>query len=70
MARGKKAYTLEEQLERTTSEIESYEAHLKELKTKKKELEAQIKINRLTELDELIASSGKSFDEIKELLNN
>ena len=68
MARGKKSYTLVEQLERTTSEIEDLEIHLKELKRSKKELEEQIKLNRLSELDKLIAASGKSFEEIKEFL--
>ncbi len=68
MVRGKKSYTLVEQLERTTSEIEDLEIHLKELKRSKKELEEQIKLNRLSELDKLIAASGKSFEEIKEFL--
>ena len=68
MARGKKSYTLVELLERTTSEIEDLEIHLKELKRSKKELEEQIKLNRLSELDKLIAASGKSFEEIKEFL--
>ena len=70
MARGKKSYTLVEQLERTTSEIEDLEIHLKELKRSKKELEEQIKLNRLSELDKLIAASGKSFEEIKEFIGN
>lgn len=69
MARGKKVYTLEEQLERITSEIESYETSLKELRKQKKELEEQVKMNRLAALDELIVSSGKSFEEVKELLS-
>ncbi len=68
MARGKKTLTLDEQLEKVTSEIEEMETTLKELKKEKKELEEQIRINRLSELDELIAASGKSFDEVKELL--
>ena len=68
MARGKRSYTLVEQLERTTSEIEDLEIQLKELKRSKKELEEQIKLNRLSELDKLIAASGKSFEEIKEFL--
>ena len=45
MARGrKKALTPEEQLEKVTSEIGETEAHLKELKDTKKELEEQIKM--------------------------
>ena len=68
MARGKKNLTLEEQLEKISTEIENMENSLKELKTKK-ELEAEIKMNRLSELDNLIASSGKSFEEVKALLS-
>jgi hypothetical protein len=68
MARGKKNLTLEEQLEQITSEIESMETSIKELKSRKKELEEQVKMNRLSELDELITTSGKSFEEVKELL--
>lgn len=68
MARGKKSYTLEEQLEKISSEIEKMEASIKELKSTKKELEEKIKQQRLSELDELITSSGKSIEDIKELL--
>ena len=68
MARGKTTLTLEEQLEQITSEIESMETSIKELKGRKKELEEQVKMNRLSELDELITTSGKSFEEVKELL--
>ena len=38
------------------------------LQQRKKELEEQVKMNRLSELDELITTSGKSFEEVKELL--
>lgn len=69
MARGKKNLTLEEQLEKISAEIENMETSLKELKKTKKELEAEIKMNRLSELDDLIASSGKSFEEVKALLS-
>lgn len=69
MARGKKNLTLEEQLEKISTEIENMENSLKELKKTKKELEAEIKMNRLSELDNLIASSGKSFEEVKALLS-
>lgn len=70
MARGRKpALTLDEQLEKITSEIENMESSLKELKSAKKDLEEQIRMNRLAELDELITASGKSIDEIKELLS-
>lgn len=70
MARTKKNLTLEEQLENITLEIEKLEESLKEHKKTKKELEEQIKMNRLLELDEIISVSGKTFDEIKEMLMN
>ena len=57
-------------MERITSEIEEMEVSLKELKKEKKDLEEQVKMNRLAELDEMISSSGKSFDEVKEFLAN
>ena len=70
MARGRKpALSLDEQLAKITTEIENMESSLKEMKKAKKELEDQIKQARLAELDELIAASGKSFDEVKELLS-
>ncbi len=70
MPRGRKSLTLDEQLEKITNEIENMESSLKEMKKAKKELEEQIKIARLSELDELISASGKSFDEVKELLGS
>lgn len=69
MARGKKNLTLDEQLEKITSEIENMESSLKELKSVKMELEEQIRMNRLNELDKLISLSGKTFDEVKEFLS-
>lgn len=68
MARGKKNLTLDEQLEKITNEIDNMESSLKEMKTTKKELEEQIRMNKLIELDDMITASGKSFEEVKELL--
>ena len=68
MARGKKYYSLEEQMDKIIAEIESTEESLKELKRTKKELEEQIRLNRLSELDELISASGKSIEEVKAML--
>ena len=70
MARGRKNLTLDEQLEKITTEIENMENSLKELKSTKKELEEQIHQARLSELDELIKAKGLSFDDIKEILNS
>ena len=70
MARGRKAaLTLDEQLEKITTEIDNMESSLKEMKKAKKDLEDQIKQARLAELDELISEKGLSFEEVKELLN-
>ena len=70
MARPKKVIlTPEEQLEKLTADIEAAKSNLKELEAQKKELEVQIKMSRLAQLDELISASGKSLDEVKELLS-
>lgn len=68
MARGKKNLTLEEQLEKITTEINTMENSLRELKNAKKNLEEQIKMNRLTELDRLISERGLTFEDVKKLL--
>ena len=69
MPRGrKKALTPEERLEKVVSEIEEMENQLKDLKAAKKELEEQIKMNRVAELDDFISSRGLTVDEVKELL--
>ena len=70
MAKGRKpSLTLDEQLTKITEEIENMISSLKELEKTKKELEEQIKMNRLSELDELILESGLSYEEVRELLN-
>lgn len=69
MARVKKNLTLDEQLENIVLELDKAEGHVKKLKEQKKELENKIKQNRLAELEALIAQSGKTFDEVKELLS-
>ena len=69
MARGrKKALTLDEQFEKVIDDIAETEAQLKELKNTKKELEEQLKTNRIAELDEFISSRGLSIEDVKELL--
>ena len=68
MARGRKSLSLDEQLEKITTEIDKMETSLKEMKQAKKDLEEQIKQARLAELDELISKKGLSFEEVKELL--
>ena len=68
MPRGRESYTLEEQLEITINSIAETEAALKELKQKKKALEAEIKQKNIAELYDMIQQSGKSLDEVKAML--
>ena len=70
MARKKKVVlTPEEQLNQIIAEIEQTKDTLKELEKSKKELEEKVKMDRLAALDELIMQSGKSNDEVRELLS-
>lgn len=71
MARGrKKALSLDEQLEQVEVEITETEQNLKELKVRRKQLETEIKMKEQEELLTVIQESGKSIDEIRELLAN
>lgn len=69
MPRGRKNLTLDEQLAKITEEIDNMEESLKKLKATKKDLEEQIKLNRLSELDDLIRQNGMSIEDIKNILN-
>ena len=68
MARGRKSLSLDEQLEKITTEIENMESSLKEMKKEKKDLEEQIRQARLSELDDIISEKGLSFEEVKKML--
>lgn len=68
MARGRKSYTLDEQLNKVTNEIEIMENELKKMKQLRVELEQRIRQNKLAELDQLMSSKGLSFEELKEML--
>ena len=71
MARKKKInLTPEEELEQVLSETDQTKDTLKALEKTRKELEAKVKMDRLAALDELINESGKSYDEVEELLRN
>ena len=70
MARGRKSLSLDEQLEKITTEIENMENSLKEMKQTKKDLEEKINMNRLAELDELITSKGLGFDDVVNMLKD
>jgi hypothetical protein len=69
MPRGRRSYTLEEELEIMNNEIANTEEKLKQLKAKKVVLEERIKKANLEELDEIIKSKGLSFDQVRELLD-
>lgn len=70
MARKKKVtLTPEEQLNQIIADIEQTRETLKSLEKSKKALEEKIKMDRLAALDEIIQKSGKTYDEVKELLS-
>ena len=69
MARGRKTLSLDEQLEKITTEIENMENSLKEMKQTKKELEEQIRQAKLSELNDLINERGLTFEEVKKMLS-
>jgi septal ring factor EnvC (AmiA/AmiB activator) len=69
MPRGRrKASTPEEQLTNIITEIEQTENKLKDLKEKRKNLENQIEKQQLAEIRDLITESGKSVEQVKEML--
>lgn len=68
MARGRKSYTTEEKIELTQSKIVELTDELKSLKAELKELQAIKEQEDLKDLKDLIAESGKSIDEVKEML--
>ena len=70
MARGRKTLSLDEQLEKITTEIDNMENSLKEMKRTKKELEEQIRQAKLSELNDLINERGLTFEEVKKMLSN
>jgi peptidoglycan hydrolase CwlO-like protein len=69
MARGRKSYTLEERLQNITDEIDSLDAKIKELKKEKKNLEDQVRQERLVKLDELMTERGLSFEDVEKKLS-
>lgn len=70
MARRKKIiFTPEEELNQIIADIEAAEENLKALKKAKKDLEDKVKMDRLSALDDMIQKSGKSYDEVMELLS-
>ena len=68
MARQRRILSLDEQLTKVISDIETTEKHLQELRESKKDIEEKIRVKNMNELDALIVQSGKTYDEIKALL--
>lgn len=69
MARGRrKQLTLEEQLKEINLKIQQYESDLQELKNQKDKIESTIKEKQINDLYEIIKASGKSIDDIKNML--
>lgn len=67
MGRGRKKQdniTLEGQLELVVKQIEETETSLKNLRQRRKEIEAKIKEEKKEELYKAVVASGKSIDEI------
>ena len=69
MARGRKKLSLDEQLIKITAEIENMETSLKEMKQAKKDLEEQIRQEKLIELDKLISEKGLTLEDVKLMLS-
>lgn len=68
MARTRKL-TTEERLEKVNEDIDRLTEELKSLKEEKLVLEEQLKMDKLEQLYETIKDSGKSFDEVLELIS-
>ena len=68
MARLRKVLSLDEQLIKVVSDIETTEKYLQELLELKKDIEEKIRVRNMEELDALIVQSGTSYEEIKAML--
>jgi len=70
MARGRKSYTPEEELEIIKTKIEQIEDDLKKLKSRKKELEKSIIEQEMSGLYDAVKQSGKSVADIISLITS
>lgn len=68
MARGRKTYTLDEQLKKITTEIENIEKVLNEKKREQKDILSQIETRDMKELYQYMKDNGKTIDDIKALI--
>lgn len=72
MPRGRKPkteVTLEERYNQVCARIVEMETTIKSLKQQKKIMEMEIEQKRLSELDQMIKNSGKSYDDVKKFLS-
>jgi len=68
MARGRKPKGLDEQIQTAKAEITYAENKLKQLKTKLADLEKKKEDLELSELYSIIKVSGKSIEDVKDLI--
>ncbi len=66
--RTRRTFTLEEKLDRINEQIFEKEESLKNLKEQKKQIEKEIHDKKMAELEQLIAGSGMTLEQIKELI--
>ena len=69
MARGKRSFTLEERYNKLLEEKKFAEEALVKINAEQKEIGSQMRMQRLSKIEELITKSGKSFEEIEMMLN-
>lgn len=69
MARGRKNYTLDEQIENISKRIIELRTELDRLESEKDVLIEEKNQRDMKELYEIIQQSGRTVDDVKELLN-
>lgn len=70
MARKKTNLTTTERIAQIEADISAKEAEIKELKAQRKALLEQKKQEDIEEIYKMISESGKSLEEVKNLLSN
>ena len=68
MPRGKKSYTPAEELEMINSKITAAEEEIKQLKSRKKDLEKIIEESEIRGLYDLVRKSGKTIVEVMDMI--
>lgn len=70
MARKKTNYTLEEKISMLTEEIASIEESLKAKKEHKRELEKELKEQKMNDIYNLIQAKGLDLEQVKDIIAN